>query len=57
MSSLDWIVVAAYLIYVIWDGIRMTKHSTGVDGYYSPRQSFKSLRILRVLCVSAVRKS
>ncbi len=39
MSSLDWIVVAVYLAYVIWDGIRMTKHSTGVDGYFLANRS------------------
>ena len=27
MKFLDWIIVVAYLVYVIWDGIRMTKHS------------------------------
>jgi Na+/proline symporter len=39
MSSLDWIVVAAYLSYVIWDGVRMTKHSSGVDGYFLANRS------------------
>jgi len=34
MRGLDWAVVAAYLIYVIWDGIRMTKHSKTKEGYF-----------------------
>ena len=34
MKFLDWAIVAAYLIYVIWDGIRMTKHSGNVEGYF-----------------------
>lgn len=34
MRLLDWAIVAAYLIYVIWDGIRMTKHSNSKEGYF-----------------------
>ena len=34
MRSLDWAIVVAYLIYVIWDGIRMTKHSGSKEGYF-----------------------
>jgi len=34
MGSLDWAIVVAYLAYVIWDGIRMTKHSGTKEGYF-----------------------
>lgn len=34
MRSLDWIIVIAYLAYVIWDGVRMTKHSKSKEGYF-----------------------
>ncbi len=34
MKSLDWAIVFAYLAYVIWDGIRMTKHSGSKEGYF-----------------------
>lgn len=34
MKLLDWIIVAVYLAYVIWDGIRMTKHSGTKEGYF-----------------------
>jgi len=34
MKYLDWIIVVAYLAYVIWDGIRMTKHSGSKEGYF-----------------------
>lgn len=34
MRTLDWIIVAAYLAYVIWDGIRMTKRSSTKEGYF-----------------------
>src|SRR5689334_15607687 len=39
MSILDWAVVVAYLAYVIWDGIRMTKHSGDVEGYFLANRS------------------
>ncbi|MFT3746192.1 MAG: sodium:solute symporter [Pyrinomonadaceae bacterium] len=34
MRSLDWAIVVVYLVYVIWDGIRMTKHSNSKEGYF-----------------------
>jgi SSS family transporter len=34
MHILDWAVVAAYLAYVIWDGVRMTKHSKTKEGFF-----------------------
>ena len=34
MRYLDWIIVIVYLTYVIWDGIRMTKHSGTKEGYF-----------------------
>ena len=34
MKFLDWAVVAVYLVYVIADGIRMTRHSGDVAGYF-----------------------
>lgn len=39
MKFLDWAVVAAYLAYVIWDGIRMTKHSGSAEGYFLANRS------------------
>lgn len=39
MRFLDWAVVVAYLAYVIWDGIRMTKHSGNVKGYFLANRS------------------
>lgn len=34
MRALDWIIVAAYLAYVIWDGVRMTTRSKTKEGYF-----------------------
>lgn len=39
MRILDWIIVVAYLVYVIWDGIRMTRHSGDVEGYFLANRS------------------
>ncbi|HLA95200.1 MAG TPA: sodium:solute symporter [Pyrinomonadaceae bacterium] len=39
MRFLDWAVVVGYLAYVIWDGIRMTKHSGDVEGYFLANRS------------------
>ena len=39
MRFLDWAVVVAYLVYVIWDGVRMTKHSGNVEGYFLANRS------------------
>lgn len=39
MRLLDWAVVIAYLVYVIWDGVRMTKHSKKAEGYFLANRS------------------
>ncbi len=39
MKLLDWAIVIAYLIYVVWDGIRMTKHSGSKEGYFLANRS------------------
>ncbi len=39
MRWLDWIIVAAYLAYVIWDGIRLTKGSNNIEGFFLANRS------------------
>ncbi|MFN0120381.1 MAG: sodium:solute symporter [Blastocatellia bacterium] len=39
MKTLDWIVVAAYLVYIIYDGLRLTKKSSEVEGYFLANRS------------------
>ncbi|MBL8184693.1 MAG: sodium:solute symporter [Blastocatellia bacterium] len=39
MKFLDWAIVVGYLVYVIWDGIRMTKNSGNVEGYFLASRS------------------
>ncbi|MBX3244821.1 MAG: sodium:solute symporter [Acidobacteria bacterium] len=39
MHYLDWLVVVAYLAYVIWDGIRLTKHAGTAEGFFLANRS------------------
>lgn len=39
MRFLDWAVVVVYLVYVIWDGVRMTKNSNSAEGYFLANRS------------------
>jgi Na+/proline symporter len=39
MSLIDWLIVGGYLAFMIYDGIRMTKHTSGVDGYFLANRS------------------
>jgi Na+/proline symporter len=39
MHWLDWAIVAAYLIYIIYDGLRLTKRSNEVEGYFLANRS------------------
>src|SRR5919106_139636 len=39
MRLLDWLVVIAYLAYVIWDGVRMTKYAITKEGYFLASRS------------------
>jgi SSS family solute:Na+ symporter len=34
MRSLDWFIVAAYLVWMIWDGLRRTKGTEKLEGYF-----------------------
>jgi SSS family solute:Na+ symporter len=39
MHWLDWLIVAAYLIYIVYDGLRLTKKSNEVEGYFLAHRS------------------
>src|SRR6476659_7447831 len=39
MRTLDWIVVAAYLIWIVADGLRRTKAATEIEGYLLANRS------------------
>lgn len=39
MSLLDWLIVGAYLLYIIYTGIRISANNTGVEGYFLANRS------------------
>src|ERR671921_183568 len=39
MRLLDWFVVAAYLAWIVWDGLRRSKASDKVEGYFLANRS------------------
>jgi SSS family solute:Na+ symporter len=39
MSWIDWGIVAAYLVWVVWDGIRLSKLTHQVEGYFLASRS------------------
>ena len=34
MTSVDWAIVSAYIIWIVWDGLRLTKRSHELEGYF-----------------------
>lgn len=34
MSWLDWTIVAGYLVWMIWDGIRLSRNTDQIEGYF-----------------------
>ena len=39
MHWLDWLVVGGYLVWIVWDGLRRTKGSDKVEGYFLAHRS------------------
>ena len=39
MHLVDWFIVAAYLIWVVYDGLKRTKTSSAVEGYFLANRS------------------
>src|SRR5215212_8999725 len=39
MHWLDWAIVAAYLVYIVYDGLRLTKKSDDIEGYFLASRS------------------
>src|SRR2546430_11923388 len=39
MRPLDWVVVAVYLIWIVYDGLRRSKGTNKVDGYFLANRS------------------
>lgn len=39
MHWIDWTIVAAYLVYVVWDGLRRSRGTDDVEGYFLANRS------------------
>ena len=39
MHPVDWTIVALYLIWIVWDGLRLTKKSDELEGYFLASRS------------------
>ncbi|MBK7594458.1 MAG: sodium:solute symporter [Gemmatimonadetes bacterium] len=39
MHPLNWAIIIGYLIYVIWDGLRRSKNTTNIEGYFLANRS------------------
>ena len=39
MHLLDWLVVAAYLVWIVWDGMRRSSRTDEVEGYFLANRS------------------
>jgi len=39
MHAIDWVVVVVYLVWIVWDGIRRSKGTEKVEGYFLANRS------------------
>jgi solute:Na+ symporter, SSS family len=39
MHWIDWTIIGAYLVWIVWDGIRLTKRSDELEGYFLASRS------------------
>ena len=39
MHPIDWTIIAVYLVWIVWDGLRLTKHSNELEGYFLASRS------------------
>jgi Na+/proline symporter len=39
MGWLDWAIVGAYLLWVVWDGLRLSRNTGAVEGYFLANRS------------------
>src|SRR6187402_3667080 len=39
MSAVDWTIIGVYLAWVIWDGIRLSKNTNEIEGYFLASRS------------------
>ena len=39
MSAIDWTIIGLYLIWIVWDGIRLSKNTEKLEGYFLASKS------------------
>lgn len=39
MRPIDWLIVGAYLVWIVWDGLRRSKAANEVEGYFLAKRS------------------
>ena len=39
MHPIDWTIIVAYLVWIVWDGLRLTKRSHELEGYFLASRS------------------
>jgi len=39
MHPIDWTIIAIYLVWIVWDGLRLTKRSNEMEGYFLASRS------------------
>lgn len=39
MHWINWVIVVVYLVFVVWDGLRRTKGTTNIEGYFLANRS------------------
>ena len=39
MHWIDWTIIAIYLVWIVWDGLRLTKRSHELEGYFLASRS------------------
>jgi len=39
MHPIDWTIIAIYLVWIVWDGLRLTKRSNELEGYFLASRS------------------
>ena len=39
MHWIDWTILGVYLVWIVWDGLRLTKKSTELEGYFLASRS------------------
>jgi SSS family transporter len=39
VHAIDWIIIVVYLVWIVWDGIRLTRNSHEIEGYFLASRS------------------